>query len=102
MPRPPRTLSASRAWAFCQALELERAGRPPPWWISIAKVARRLQLPYDQAVLLADDCARAGYVVHDQSAHTHAGRRAAELPHSVCLVGPGWTLVDRRRRVSAN
>jgi hypothetical protein len=52
---------------FCRALHEETAHRRPPWWTSIAIVASRLDVPYEQAVVLADDCALAGLVMHDQS-----------------------------------
>ena len=49
-------------------------------------------MPGDDAIKLADDCERDGLVMHDQSQHTNAERRAAALPHSVTLAGPGWAL----------
>ena len=63
--------SADWARRFCQALAAESEGRrSTPWWSSIHTVAQRLGLPYDDAVVLADDCAKAGLVTHDQSQHT--------------------------------
>jgi hypothetical protein len=61
---------------FCAALHDESRHRRAPWWVSIGTVARRLGVPHDQAVVLADDCALAGHVQHDQSQHIKAGRRA--------------------------
>lgn len=86
-------LSADRARRFCQALAADSEGRRAmPWWTSIHAVAQKLELPYDEVVALADDCEKAGYVTHDQSQHTKAVRRAAELPHSVTLQEAGRQL----------
>lgn len=93
-----RKLPTDRLSRFCAALHAESAGRRAPWWASIAKVADRLGIPHDEAILLADDCAAAGLVVHDQSMHTKAGRRSAELPHSVSLKGEGWMVSARNGR----
>ena len=46
---------------------------------SIHTLAGRLRIPYDEAVALAGDCAQSGLATHDQSQHTKARRRAAEL-----------------------
>jgi hypothetical protein len=62
--------------------------------VSIVAVAYRLELSYEEA-LLADECAIAGLVMHDQSQSTAAQRRASELRHSVCLVGEGWFVETR-------
>ena len=80
--------------AFCRALHEETRGRRAPWWVSIEKVAARLSMPYEQAVALADDCAIAGLVQHDQSQTVKRAQLATELPHSVCLVAAGWLLVE--------
>ena len=94
----PRRPSTDRARRFCQALAAESEGRRShPWWTSIHAISQRLELPYDEAVALADDCARAGLVTHDQSQHTKAGRRAAELPHSVTLNEAGRQLAKGKR-----
>lgn len=94
----PRRLSTDRARRFCQALTADADGRrSQPWWTSIATVAQRLELPYDDVAALADDCARAGLVTHDQSQHTKAGRRAAERPHSVTLNEAGRVLARGKR-----
>ena len=69
----------------------------PPWWTSIHALAGRLRIPYDETVALADDCAQAGLVTHDQFQHTKADRRAAELPHSVTLNEAGRDLVRGKR-----
>ena len=45
---------------------------------------------------LADECAKAGYVQHDQSQHVKAGRRLTELPHSVTLMPGGQALLGKR------
>jgi hypothetical protein len=91
-------ISADRARRFCQALAADSEGRRTmPWWTSIHAVAQRLDLPYDEAVALADDCAKAGLVTHDQSQHTKADRRAAELPHSVTLNEAGRQLARGKR-----
>lgn len=93
---PPR--DDPRLREFCAALHAESAGRRAPWWVSIDTVARQLGIPSDRAILLADDCARKGYLLHDQSQHTKAGRRAAELPHSVSLKGDGWRVANGLQR----
>jgi len=88
--KKPRGLAADRARRFCAALSAEAEGRPSaPWWSSIQVVARRLGIPYDEAVALADECARAGLVTHDQSQHTKTDRKATALPHSVTLKEAG-------------
>ena len=84
--------SADRARRFVSALATETRDRPN-WWVSIQTVADRLGMPGEDAIKLADECAREGLVMHDQSQHTKADRRAAVQPHSVSLAGPGWALV---------
>ena len=42
-------------------------------------------MPGDDAIKLADACAQAGLVTHDQLQHTKEARRAAEQPLSVTL-----------------
>jgi hypothetical protein len=88
----PRKLPADRARRFCSALATETRDRPN-WWVSIQTVADRLGMQGDDAIELAGACTRDGLVMHDQSQHTKAGRRASVLPHSVTLAGPGWALV---------
>ncbi len=44
------------------------------------------------AVALADDLTKAGYVTHDQSQHTKEARRTLEQPHSVTLREAGRQL----------
>jgi hypothetical protein len=85
--------SADRARRFCEAL----AARQSPWWTSIPHRARKLALPYD-AVALADECAAAGLVTHDQSQRTKAERRAAEMPHSVTLKEAGRQVARGKTR----
>jgi hypothetical protein len=87
----PSKLPADRARRFCSALATETRDRPN-WWVSIQTVADRLGMAGDDAIELADACARDGLVMHDQSQHTKADRRAAVRPHSVTLAGPGWAL----------
>ncbi len=87
-----RRLSTDQARRFCSALATETRDRPN-WWVSIQTVADRLGMPGEDAIELADECARKGLVMHDQSQHTKADRRAAVRPHSVTLAGPGWALV---------
>jgi hypothetical protein len=82
---------------FCEALHKASAGRPAPWWTSIVEVARRMGLDVDCATALADECAIAGYVQHDQSQSTKAARRRNELPHSVTLMPGGRALLERPR-----
>ncbi len=85
--------SADRARRFCQALERASAGRSN-WWVSIATVAREIGMDAEHATVLADQCAEAGLVQHDQSQHTKAGRRSAVLPHSVTLSAGGRALLS--------
>ncbi|MCW5733708.1 MAG: hypothetical protein KIS73_06270 [Enhydrobacter sp.] len=67
MAKKPRRLAADRARRFCAAVSAEAAGRSAaPWWSSIDVIARRFEIPYDDAVALAEDCAREGLVSHDQ------------------------------------
>src|SRR3954468_23341938 len=80
---------------FCEALHQASAGRPAPWWTSIADVARRMGIDADRATALADECAIAGYVQHDQSQSTPADRRRNELPHSMTLMPRGRALLER-------
>jgi hypothetical protein len=49
-------------------------------------------------VELAEECARDGLVIHDQSQHTKAGRRAVVPPHSVSLAGQGWALLRKEKQ----
>jgi|SRR6186713_2042351 hypothetical protein len=81
---------------FCQALAEESVGRRSPWWVAINTVATRLGMEADRATALADECAKAGYVQHDQSQHVKAGRRLTELPHSVTLMPGGQALLGKR------
>ena len=94
--KQPSKLSADRARRFCSALATETRDRPN-WWVSIQTVADRLGMPGDEAIALADDCAREGLVMHDQSQFTKAGRRASVLPHSVTLNEAGRQLVRGKR-----
>ena len=90
--------SADRARRFCQALASDSEGRRQmPWWTSIHAIAQRLELPYDEAVALAVDCAHAGLLTHDQSQHVKAERRA-EMPHSVTLSQAGRELARGKKR----
>jgi hypothetical protein len=68
---------------------------------SIDAVARRLCLTLDEATVLADDCAQAGYVEHDMSSAATDHRRATALPHSATLRPAGHALAggtSARRR----
>jgi hypothetical protein len=67
---------------FCEALARRSAGRRPPWWVAIADVGHDLGLGLDAAIALADDCAAAGYVLHDMSGTPKSARLATDLPHS--------------------
>ncbi len=84
----PRKLAADSARRFCSVLVAETRDRPN-WWVSIQTVADRLGMTGDEDIKLADECAREGLVMHDQSQHTAADRRASVLPHSVTLREPG-------------
>ena len=88
-------LSNEQARRFCQALAVE-TGTRRNWWVSIQKVAERLGVSVDQATVWADECAIAGYVMHNQSQHTAAERRRTELPHSVTLMPGGQALLGKR------
>ena len=87
MKRPSKA-ATERARRFCSALSTETRDRPN-WWVSIQTVADRLGMTGEEAIELADDCAREGLVMHDQSQHTAADRRASVRPHSVTLREPG-------------
>ncbi|WP_428673799.1 hypothetical protein [Reyranella sp.] len=63
-----------------------------PWWCAIATIARRIGMDGQDAVALADDLTKAGYVTHDQSQHTKEARRTLEQPHSVTLREAGRQL----------
>jgi len=89
--RRPRKLSADRARRFCSALATETRDRPN-WWVAIQTVVDRLGMPGEDAIELADECAREGLVTHDQSQHTAGGRRAPVRPHSVTLRKAGRRL----------
>jgi hypothetical protein len=93
----PGKLSTDRARQFCSAFATETRGRPN-WWVSIQTVADRLGMPGDDAITLADDCARDGLVMHDQSQHTKVDRRAGGQPHSVTLAGRSWALVRGKQQ----
>ena len=95
--KQPRKLSADRARRFCSALATETRDRPN-WWVSIQTVADRLGMFGDDAIKLADACAQEGLVMHDQSQHTTARRRNAELPHSVTLNEAGRELARGKKR----
>jgi hypothetical protein len=82
---------------FCEALLAASAGRQPPWWVSIDRLALDLRLSWRQAVALADECAVAGYVRHDMDATVKRARLRTDLPHSVCLAAGGWLLLRRDR-----
>ncbi len=82
------SMTSARLRRFCEALHFEterlRARRPVSgiyvqWWASIDTVARRMGIPHDEAIVLADDCAKAGLVRHD------AVNTKGRLPHSVSL-----------------
>lgn len=96
MKRPAHRLSTERAQRFCRAVAAETGARRN-WWVSIQSVADRLGLEVDEATVLADDCAQAGLVSHDQSQHTAADRRMTTLPHSVSMAADGWDLVRRQQ-----
>jgi len=92
----PRKLSTDRARRFCSALATETRDRRN-WWVSIQTVADRLGMPADDAVELVDACAREGLVMHDQSQHTAADRRAAVRPLTVTLRERGRQLAKAKR-----
>jgi hypothetical protein len=89
--------AADRARRFCSALATETRDRPN-WWVAIQTVADRLGMPGDDAIGLADDCARQGLVMHDQPQSTKAERRAAERPHSVTLNQSGREMAKGKKR----
>lgn len=91
----PRKLASARAQRFCSALATETRDRPN-WWVAIQTVADRLGLEGDEAILIADECAASGYVMHDQSQHTSEAVKSSRLPHSVTLRPGGWEPLRRR------
>lgn len=90
--RKSRKLATDRAKRFCSALATETRERPN-WWASINSVANRMGIDDDQAVAVAEECERAGYVMHDQSQHTKDEVRASRQPHSATLRPAGWGLI---------
>lgn len=92
----PNKLAVDRARRFCSALATETRDRPN-WWVSIQTVADRLGMPGDEAIALADDCAREGLIMHDQSQFTKADRRGTVQPHSVTLNQAGRDLAKGKR-----
>jgi hypothetical protein len=80
---------------FCEVLMAESAGRRTPWWASIDRIAERLGLSYEEAIVLADDCEKAGLVQHDLSHTGKAARLTTDLPHSVTLASEGWRLLRK-------
>lgn len=75
----PRKAATDRAKRFVSALATETRDRPN-CWVSIQTVANRLGMPGEDAIKLADECARQGLVMHDQSQHTKADRKATVRP----------------------
>jgi hypothetical protein len=92
----PASGAACEAARQTFALATETRDRPN-WWVSIQTVAERLGMPGDEAISLADDCAREGLVMHDQSQFTKAGRRASVQPHSVTLNEAGRQLAKGKQ-----
>ncbi|WP_428671961.1 hypothetical protein [Reyranella sp.] len=83
--------SVERARRFCSALATEtRAARIGGW--QSRPSPNRLGMPGEDAIELADDCAREGLVMHDQSQHTADDRKAVTRPHSVTLKEAGRAL----------
>jgi hypothetical protein len=66
-------------------------------WVGIEEVGRRLGLERGPAIVLADDCALAGWVRHDRS-HLPDSTRGAVLPARVSLSGEGWGLIRTKAR----
>ncbi len=84
----PSKLAPDRVRRFVQALSIESRDGPSRW-VSIPTVAERLGMRGEEAIELADQCAREGLVTHDQSQHPAAGRDGrAVRPHSVTLREP--------------
>jgi hypothetical protein len=57
-------------------------------------------LSWEEATVLAGECAQLGLVKHDLSSSSTAHRQGKELPHSVSLDRKGWEMmwseVERR------
>jgi len=83
-------VASAKRWPKRAWVAGRRGGLP------INTVATRLGMEADRATALADECAKAGYVQHDQSQHVKAGRRLTELPHSVTLMPGGQALLGKR------
>jgi hypothetical protein len=75
-------------------METERL-RSRPATVSIAthheRATPEAELDLGQAIVLADDCAKAGLVSHDAE-----GKTAERLPHSVMLVNPSVASLRNR------
>jgi hypothetical protein len=92
MPRKPRQrMIPSKAVDFCRALHEETGGgllRYAP----IARVAKRLHIGGDEAIVLAADCAEADLVRLDVK-----GPPYRQLPSSAMLDEKGWLLLKRKK-----
>ena len=87
---------------FCRALA-EETGTRSNWWVSIHKLADRLDLDVDRATVLADECEKAGYIQHDQSQSTRPERAKATPLHSVTLMPGGRArLAPSKRRAKTS
>ena len=78
---------------FCHALHDETGGEMR--WATIVALARRLDMDVRVAILLAGDCAAAGYVWLDVK-----GLPYALLPSSARLTDKGWKLVAAKIKVA--
>ncbi len=91
-PRKPRPrVIPSKAVDFCRALH-EETGGGLLRHVTIARVAKRLRIAEDEAIVLAADCAEADLVRLDVK-----GPPYRQLPGAAMLDEKGWLLLTRRK-----
>jgi hypothetical protein len=81
----------SKAVDFCRALH-EETGGGLLRYAAIARVAKRLHIDEDEAIVLAADCAEANLVRLDVK-----GPPYRQLPGMAMLVDKGWLLLKRKK-----
>jgi hypothetical protein len=98
MPRKPRKpgkprprVIPSKAVEFCRALH-EETGGGLLRYATIGRVAERLHLGEEEAIVLAADCAEADLVRLDVK-----GPPYRQLPGSAMLDEKGWLLLKRKK-----
>src|SRR5262245_6923790 len=89
--KPRQRLIPSKAADFCRALH-EETGGGLLRHATIARVAKRLRIDEDEAIVLAADCAEADLVRLDVK-----GPPYRQLPGSAMLDEKGWLLLKRKK-----